>query len=98
MDVEFASAALDRLETDPSYTNNLSPAPVKAYRRRMQQIRAAVDERDFYAARGLRFEKLQGDRQHQHSIRLNDQFRLILELVGVGRAKRIRIVEIADYH
>lgn len=98
MDVEFASRTLDRLETDPSFTANLATALVKSYRRRMQQIRAALDERDLYAAKGLHFEKLPGDRQHQHSIRLNDQFRLILELVGSAQSKRIRIVAIEDSH
>src|SRR5262249_42295631 len=98
MDVEFASRALDRLETDPSFTASYATALVKSYRRRMQQIRAALDERDLYAAKGMRFEKLRGDRQHQHSIRLNDQFRLILELVESAQTKRIRIVAIEDYH
>jgi toxin HigB-1 len=98
MDVEFVSRALDRLETDPAYTNNLAPALVKAFRRRMQQLRAAQDERDLYAAKGLHFEKLQGNRQHQRSIRLNDQFRLILELMETEQGRRIRIVAIEDYH
>jgi toxin HigB-1 len=98
MDVEFVSRALDRLETDPAYTHNLAPALVKAFRRRMQQIRAARDERDLYAAKGMHFERLRGDRQHQRSIRLNDQFRLILELVETERGRRLRVVAIEDYH
>jgi len=98
MEVEFADEDLDRLETDLDFTMKLSQALVKAYRRRMQGIRSAQDERDFYAMKSWHFEKLEGQRQRQHSIKLNDQFRLILEFVGAGHGKRVRIVGIEDYH
>jgi toxin HigB-1 len=98
MDVEFATDDLDRLETDPAFHMGLPPAVVKAYRRRLQGIRAAPDERDFYALKSLHFEKLRGQRRHQHSMRLNDQFRLILELVAIGPRKRVRIISVEDYH
>ena len=94
MEVEFADDKLDRLETDANYTARLSPALVKAFRKRMQQIRAAPDERTFYTIGGLSFEKY-GKRQH--SMRLNDQFRLIVEILDKGR-KALRVVEITDYH
>jgi proteic killer suppression protein len=48
--------------------------------------------------KSLRFEKLQGDRAHQHSIRLNDQWRLIIEFDGTSPNKKIVIVGIEDYH
>ena len=98
MEVEFASADLDRLETDPSFGMGLPAALVKAYRKRLQGIRSAPDERDFYAMKSWHFEKLKGARQHQHSMRLNDQFRLVLEFRGTGRDKRVCIVGIEDYH
>ena len=98
MDVGFKDDGLDRLETDPSYTMGLSDALVRAYRRRMQYIRAAKDERDFYEMKSLHFERLRGDLQGQYSMRLNDQFRLIVELEGSAPPKRVRIIEIADYH
>ena len=98
MEVAFADDDLDRLETDTDFTMKLSHALVRAYRRRMQGIRSAQDERDFYGMKSWHFEKLEGQRQHQHSIKLNDQFRLILEFVGTGRSKRVRIVGIEDYH
>ena len=46
----------------------------------------------------LGFEKLKGARAHQRSIRLNDQWRLILEIEGKGDSKAIVIVSIEDYH
>jgi proteic killer suppression protein len=98
MEVEFADDALDQLEIDPRATGGFPPAVVKGYRKAMQAIRSAADERDLYALRGLRFEKLKGDRQGQHSLRCNGQFRLIIELHGKGETKKVRVKEIVDYH
>lgn len=98
MDVQFADDKLDRLETDRAYTAGFSEAIVKAFRKRMQLIRSAVDERDLRAMKSLHFEKLAGSRQHQHSLRLNDQFRLVVELGKALGSKTITIVAIEDYH
>lgn len=98
MEVEFEDPNLDRLETDPAFDGGSSDAVVKAFRKRLQQIRAAHDERDFYALKSLHYEKLQGSRSHQHSMRLNLQWRLILELRGKGAEKVVHVVGIEDYH
>ncbi|WP_298856909.1 type II toxin-antitoxin system RelE/ParE family toxin [uncultured Aquimonas sp.] len=98
MEVEFDDHDLDRLETDAQYTAGHSQEVVRAYRKRMQQIRAFRDERDFLAVRSLNFEKLKGNREGQHSIRLNLQWRLVLEIRGNHPCKVIGIVEIVDYH
>lgn len=98
MDVSFLDPSLDRLETDASYSAGFGDAIVRAYRKRMQQIRAATDERTFYASRSLHFEKLQGQRNGQYSMKLNDQWRLIVELRGSAPSKTVHIVEIVDYH
>ena len=98
MEIEFADESLDRLETDATFSGGFGSDVVKAYRKRVQQIRAATDERTFYASRSLRFEKLKGDREGEYSMRLNDQWRLIVELKGKAPAKVVRIVEIVDYH
>jgi proteic killer suppression protein len=98
MNVEFDNNELDLLETDAQFTAGFSQEIVRAYRKRMQQIRAFLDERDFYAVKALHFEKLKGNRDGQHSIRLNMQWRLILEIRGEHPCKIIGIVEIVDYH
>lgn len=98
MEVEFADPHLDRLEIDPTFDAGLSPALVKAYRKRMALIRAANDERDFYAMKAVHFEKLRGARQNQCSMRLNDQWRLIVQIKTVSGKKTIRILSIEDYH
>jgi len=98
MDVLFREESLSALETDPKFSGEYSAAIVKAYRNRLNFIRQAQDERDLYAWRSLRFEKLQGDRNHQYSMRLNDQWRLIVEFEGQSPNKKIAIVGIEDYH
>lgn len=98
MEVRFADAALDRLEVDAALDGGFPPGVVKTFRKRMQLIRAASDKRDFYAMRGCRFEKLKGARQHQFSMRLNDQFRLVLEFEEEGNTTIAVIASIEDYH
>ena len=94
----FRDETYRSLESDPKFTGGHSAAIVKAYRNRMNFIRQAPDERDLYAWKSLRFEKLQGNRAHQHSLHLNDQWRLIIELDGTSPNKKIVIVGIEDYH
>ena len=98
MNVEFDDDNLDRLEIDAHYTAGHSQEVVRSFRKRMQQIRAFRDERDFLAVRSLNFEKLKGNREGQHSIRLNLQWRLILEIRNDHPCKVIGIIEIVDYH
>jgi proteic killer suppression protein len=98
MEIAFQDESLDRLETDPGYSAGFGDAVVKAYRKRVQQIRAAQDERTLYALKALRLEKLRGDREGQYSMRLNDQWRLIVTLGGKAPNKVVQIVEITDYH
>jgi proteic killer suppression protein len=98
MDVEFDDSGLEVLERDPRSTAGRGDAVDKGFRKVMQAIRAAVDERDLYALRGLRFEKLKGKRSHQHSLRINDQWRLVVELRKEEGSKRIGVVSIEDYH
>ncbi|MBN8893317.1 MAG: type II toxin-antitoxin system RelE/ParE family toxin [Rhodanobacter sp.] len=98
MEVRFEDPSLERLEKDPKYTAGLDGALVKVFRKRLQFIRAAVDERTFYVMKSLHYEKLKGDCDGQRSMRLNDQWRLILRLQEDDRGKLVVIVSIADYH
>src|SRR5437588_12518866 len=98
MDLDFGDDALKRLYTEPVFDMGLPSGVVKAYRRKVFFIAEATDERDLRAWKALHLAKLKGDRQRQYSIRLNDQYRLIFELVGEGRSKRLRIVGVEDYH
>lgn len=48
--------------------------------------------------RSLKFEELKGDRSHQHSLRINRQWRLIVEVEKGKHKNRIAILAIEDYH
>ena len=98
MDVRFEDADLARLEVDAALLGGGSPGIVKAYRKRINFIRQAANEQDLYAWRSLHMEKLKGPRQHQYSIRLNDQWRLIFTLEGEADRKSFVVVAIEDYH
>jgi proteic killer suppression protein len=98
MEVDFADESLDRLETDLQITAGFDRPTVKGFRKTMQVIRAAPDERDFYALKGLHFEKLEGARSHQRSMRITKQWRLIVELHGEAPNKVVRVIGIEDYH
>ena len=61
--------------------------------RTLDQLSAAVSL-DSLSLPGLRLEKLKGDRVGQHSIRINDQYRVCFRWTEAGAAD----VEIVDYH
>lgn len=98
MNFRFADDDLKRLYIDIDCTLGHSRPIVLAFRKRMQAIQAAPDERAFYAQKSLHFEKLKGARNHQHSMKLNAQWRLILEFEGKGPSKTVIVVDIEDYH
>ena len=98
MEVRFADVDLDRLETDREFNAGFDVAIVRRFRKTMQLIRAAPDERTFYQMKSLHYEKLKGKRSHQRSMRLNDQWRLILEIEQQEDGKLVVIVSIEDYH
>jgi|SRR5882762_3930519 len=97
-EVRFRDESLEELQGENAKSKAYSSEVSKVFRKRIQFIRDAADERDFYSMRSLRFEKLQGKREHQYSMRLNDQWRLILEIQGDNPKKTILVVAIEDYH
>lgn len=62
--------------------------------RKLQMLDAAVELRDLRSPPGNRLEALSGDRSGQHSIRINDQWRVCFEWTDNGPTN----VEIVDYH
>jgi len=63
-------------------------------RRRLLLLNTAQSLADLRTPPGNRLEALRGDRQGQHSIRINDQWRICF----VWRADGPHDVEIVDYH
>ncbi len=62
--------------------------------RKLRQLDAAVGLEDLRVPPGNRLEKLSGDRAGQHSIRINDQWRICFRWSGSDAQD----VEIVDYH
>ena len=67
---------------------------VKVARRKLRYLNAAGDLNDLRSPPGSRLEALAGDRKGQHSIRINDQFRVCFVWTEDGPAE----VEVVDYH
>jgi len=63
-------------------------------RRKLRQLEIASQLDDLRVPPGNRLEALKRDRAGQHSIRINDQFRLCFRWTGQGPEE----VEIVDYH
>lgn len=63
-------------------------------RRKLLQLQAASVLSDLRAPPGNRLEALVGDRKGQHSIRVNEQWRVCFE----WRESGVYNVEIVDYH
>jgi len=62
--------------------------------RKLQMLDDAAELRDLKSPPGNRLEALGGDRAGQHSIRINDQWRVCFEWTDAGPKN----VEIVDYH
>lgn len=63
-------------------------------RRKLRQLEIAARLGDLRVPPGNRLEALKGDRAGQHSIRINDQFRVCFRWTAAGAED----VEIVDYH
>jgi toxin HigB-1 len=97
MKVRFENAALDRLETDQTFTGGYGREVIRGFRKALQAIRAARYEPDLYQMKSLRFEKLKG-RPGERSMRLNVQWRLILRIEESEPLNIVVVVGIEDYH
>lgn len=63
-------------------------------RRKLRQLQIAGRLNDLQVPPGNRLEALKGDRAGQHSIRINNQFRVCFRWTDIG----VEDVEIVDYH
>ena len=62
--------------------------------RKLRMLNRAVTLQDLLVPPGNRLEELKGDRKGQHSIRINDQWRICFK----WKAEDAYDVEITDYH
>ncbi len=84
------------------YTNALSKGHhvkqfvniARVVRRKLRQLEIANQLNDLRVPPGNRLEALKGNRSGQHSIRINDQWRLCFRWTDAGAEE----IEIVDYH
>lgn len=93
MILSFAATDAERLHGGRP-ARSLPPDIFGRARRKLAQIDAAAALDDLRAPPGNRLELLSGDRAGQHSIRINDQWRICFRWQD-GNAYD---VEIVDYH
>ena len=75
-------------------SRKLPPDIQRTARRKLLYLHSARDLRDLAAPPGNRLEALRGDRAGQHSLRINDRWRICFVWAG-GKARKVGIV---DYH
>ncbi len=93
--LEFRDEGLRRFwEGEGPCPRYVPPALRRQLARRLQHLGAATSLQDLRVPPGNRLERLSGDRSGQHSIRVNDQWRLCFTWSD-GTAKE---VEFCDYH
>jgi proteic killer suppression protein len=89
----FKDAQTERI-FNREYVRRFSLELQRAGRRKLLILDAAERLRDLTIPPGNRLEELRGNRKGQHSIRINDQWRICFRWTGSDAEE----VEITDYH
>ena len=87
---ERAKAIFDGISPGKGFPSDL----LRPAKRKLEILQAATVLNDLRVPPGNRLEALSGDRAGLHSIRVNDQFRLVFRWTEAGPAD----VEFVDYH
>ena len=93
MIVSFTCAETERIFR-AEVSRRFPPGIQRNARRKLLALHAATDMRDVAVPPGNRLEALKGSRKGQHSIRVNDQWRICFR----WREGNAHEVEIVDYH
>lgn len=94
MIVSFGDAATEQMFGTRRRPPRMPPSIVNAALRKLDYLDSAGDLSDLRSPPGNRLEALRGDLAGFHSIRVNDQWRIIFRWMA-GNAFDVRIV---DYH
>jgi len=99
MRVDFEDDDLRRLYEEPDFrAPGFGTELTQSYRKVVGFVEAANDERDLRAMKSRHFEKMDGDRNGQYSLRLHKQWRLIFRLKTIERDRQVVVIEVVDYH
>jgi len=88
----FACAETEKV-SHAQVSRDLPPDIQRTARRKLLQLQAATQLRDMAVPPGNRLEPLKGGRAGQHSLRINDQWRICFRWEAGAHE-----VEIVDYH
>ena len=98
MRIDFGSSGLDAVFTSGAGKIRLPIGVINSLRKKLILLDSAPDERTLRNWKSLHYEKLQGDRSHQRSIRINNQWRLIFQILENQNSPTLLIVSVEDYH
>jgi len=91
--VSFKGKAVEAIASGKA-PKGFPPDLVSRAERRLRAVDNAAELKDLRSPPGNRLEALKGDPVGQHSIRINDQWRICFRWTQAGAED----VEIADYH
>lgn len=94
MIVSTSGGLTDAILTGSRCPKGFPPDLFRRAKRKLNMLVAAADLNDLRSPPGNRLEALSGDRRGQHSIRINDQWRVCFHWTKAGAED----VEIVDYH
>ena len=96
MIASFRDSALESFYYNgPGRKNRRIPADLRsAIRRKLDQLNSATELNDLRVPPANRLEALKGDRAGSHSIRVNDQWRIVFRWTGDATHD----VDLMDYH
>jgi proteic killer suppression protein len=104
MNITSADEALLELfemgKTSSKKYRRLPMAAIKGYVKAVNKMRAATRIEDIMRDRGLRYERLRGDRKGEESVRCNDVWRLIFRSYPENESIVITEIELLEisYH
>jgi toxin HigB-1 len=90
----FRGAIIEKVFNDENPGKGFPSDLFRPARRKLLMVHAAMKLDDLKSPPGNRLEPLKGSRAGQHSIRINDKFRVCFKWSGDGAED----VEICDYH
>ncbi|MBN2385801.1 MAG: type II toxin-antitoxin system RelE/ParE family toxin [Anaerolineales bacterium] len=98
MEFDFADSFLEDAYYNPAASIGHGPVVDKGFRKGIGKIKAAINELDLRALKGLHYHKLDGARSHQHALNITDQWRLIVERSEIDGRTKLTIISVEDYH
>ena len=98
LEVHHDDPDLARLELEAAFTASFAVPVVKGFRKVMQRLRTVSRKASLYRFGGLKLEQLKGKRKHEHSMRLNNKWRLIVEFEGEEPNEIVRMKGIENHY